>query len=74
MLSHDIDNAAASINVALAGINEGGRVSRGWLRGLQSNLRAQADQARQLEAQVAPGSPLIDNVVRLAAGKMAATR
>jgi hypothetical protein len=72
MLSQDIDNAAASIEGWIQKVNEGGRVSIGQARGLQSNLRALAADARQLEAQIAPGSPIIDNVRAIVAGKVAA--
>jgi prefoldin subunit 5 len=72
MLSQDIDNAAASIDRMKQKVNEGARVSMSELRGLQSNLRDYADQARQLEAQMAPGSPVIDNVRAIAFGQAAA--
>lgn len=71
MLSQDIDNAAASIDGMKQKINEGARVTMCELRSLQSNLRDYADQARQLEAQMAPGSPVIDNVRAITSGQAA---
>jgi len=72
MLSQDIDNAAASIDTLIRIHAHHDHTGERALRGLQSNLRAQADQARQLEAQMAPGSPVIDNVRAIAAGQRAA--
>lgn len=73
MLSQDIDNAASSIDAMIQKVNEGSRVTISQLRGQQSNLRDQAFQARQLEGQMASGSPVIDNVRQIASGRQAAS-
>ena len=54
MLSQDIDNAATYVGCLVAER----RQPNGELLGLQSNLRALAEMARQMEAQIAPGATI----------------
>ena len=72
MLSQDIDNAASSIEPLIRIRAYPDLSGERALRGLQSNLRSMAEQARQLEAQMAPGSPVIDTVRSIAAGQRTA--
>ena len=63
MLSQDIDNAAASID-DIVSRNDGGSCHvRASLRGLQSVLRDAASQARQMEAQIAPGAIVAGRII-----------
>jgi hypothetical protein len=69
MLSRDLNNIAASVRNLRQQINEGHHVCMGVLGQVANNIEDCACQARELENQMAPGSPIIDNVVRLAAEK-----
>ncbi|HEY2070688.1 MAG TPA: hypothetical protein VGG48_14115 [Rhizomicrobium sp.] len=70
MLSGDLENLANAVDEEItAAVEEGKSINPSFLRKLITNLNSFADQARELEAQKAPGSRWSDNVIDFAAAR-----
>lgn len=61
MLSQDIESCAVSIDVLAGQVSE---EQQAFLRMLQENLRAHAEQARQMENNLLPPTPDTCRVIR----------